>query len=324
MGSFLPKQISATNSFRKKLPLIATPALLVVVVVINVMLQPTFFSSMSLRYNFASFVPLVAAAIGQTIVIIAGGIDLSIGSIITLVNVVTVSLMGDSALRIALAVAAGLLTGILAGVINGIGVAIIRLQPIVATFATSFIWSGLALWIMPRPGGYVPASFYWPYRESFLAIPVAAWIIIVLYLIWFVIKKLPLAKYLYAVGGNEEGAFQNGIKVTRVKIASYALCGFFAAASGLAITANSASGDPFVGLPLTLSCITAVIIGGTGLSGGEGSPGASIAGAIILGLITNIIFFANVPTYYQDLIQGVIVVAALAGSGILSSGRDKS
>ncbi|HHV62748.1 MAG TPA: ABC transporter permease [Firmicutes bacterium] len=311
---------------RRHLITVATASLLVLAIAMNAILQSDFFTPSVIRSNLTSFVPLVVAAVAQTIVILAGGIDLSLGVIITLVDVVVVRLIGTSSSPtvLALCLGAGLAVGALAGLVNGIAVAVIRLQPIVATFATSFIWSGLSLLVMPRPGGQVPTFFYRGYRQVFLGIPVAAWIIAGVLVLWLIIKRLPLGRYIYAVGGNQQAAYATGINESGVKIASYVLCGVFAAIAGLCIVADTATGDPFVGAPFTLTSITAVVIGGTRLTGGVGDAGNSVIGAIILGLVTNIIFFANVPSFYQEFIFGVIVVAALAGAGMLTTRRRSS
>lgn len=301
---------------RIQVPVWMSYALLVITIAVNASLQPYFFTLYNIQSNLNTFVPLVAAAVGQTLVVLGGGIDLSLGAIITLVDVVVVKLMGGSMDNVPLALAVGLLVGAAAGLINGLFVAYVRLQPIVATFATSFIWSGLALWVMPRPGGSVPREFYRGYRDVLLGVPVAAWIILAIIGLWWLIKRHRISRYILAVGGDERAAYATGVPVTKVKVMSYVLGGLFAAVAGLGIVANTASGDPYVGGPITLTSITAVVIGGTRLSGGFGGAGGSIAGAMILSLVGNIVFFANVGSHYQELINGAIVVAALVLAGI--------
>jgi ribose transport system permease protein len=303
-----------------RLPTATAFALLLIAIALNAYMQPNFFGSYSIRSNFSSFTPLVATAIGQTIIVLGGGIDLSIGAIVTLVSVVTVVLM-DGATPLPLALLAGLGVGAGCGLVNGFIVSVIRLQPIVATFATSFIWGGLALRVLPRPGGQVPAGFYQGYRETVLGVPVAAIAIAVLAVLWVALKRQRLGRHIYAMGGDEQAAFASGVNVTRVKIASYVLGGVFAALGGFAILANTGSGDPFVGGGLTLTSIAALVIGGTRLSGGAGGAGGSIAGAMVLGLVSNIVFFAQVPTAYRELINGVIVIAALALAGVWARRR---
>lgn len=309
--------LSAREARRRWLrPALAIYALLALVIGINALLQPYFFSAYSIQSNLNTFVPLIAAAVGQTLIILGGGVDLSLGAIITLVDVVVVATMNGRVENIGLAVLAGLAVGAGAGTLNGLAVAVLRLQPIVATFATSFLWSGITLWVMPRPGGSVPDIFYKGYRAAVGGVPVAAWIILGILLLWLAIKRHRVGRHIYAVGGDETAAYASGVRVTRVRVLSYTLGGLFAAIAGLAIVGNTASGDPFVGGPITLTSITAAVIGGTRLSGGAGGGGGSIAGAMVLGFVANIIFFANVPSFYQDLINGLIVIAALALAGL--------
>jgi ribose transport system permease protein len=312
---------SATEFLRQgRLPTATGFGLLALALLVNAYMQPNFFSGYAIQSNFNSFVPLVAVAIGQTIIVLGGGIDLSIGAIVTLVSVVTVGLM-DGGTPTVLALLIGLGVGALCGLANGFIIAVIRLQPIVATFATSFIWAGLALRILPRPGGQVPRGITQGYRETVLGLPVAALVILVLALLWIALKRHRLGRHIYAIGGDEQAAFASGVNVVRVKIASYVIGGLFAALGGFAILANTGSGDPFVGGMLTLNSIAALVIGGSRLSGGAGGAGGSIAGAMVLGLVSNIVFFARVPTSYRELIKGVIVIAALALAGLWAKRR---
>ena len=214
--------------------------------------------------------------------------------------------------------AAGLGAGLAAGAANGIFVAYLRYQPIVTTFATSVIFSGLALWVLPQAGGQVPPSFYLSLCRQLLFIPTVAWILIGGALIAALIARLRFYHDLRAVGGNMQAAFQTGIPVARVRLGAYVISGLFAAFSGLALVGETASGDPLIGAALTLSSITAVVLGGTALSGCVGSVLGSVLGAFTLGLINNVIFFAQAPFAWQGLIQGAIILAALSGGIVVA------
>jgi len=302
---------------RRNSGLIVSLIVFTVVVVVNRVLQPNLFDRPVLRSNLTTFLPLVLASVGQTMVVLTGAIDLSIGGIVTLVNVATVALFGAMSGRtgmgaILLPVIVGVATGVAAGAVNGALVAYLRLQPLIATFATNFIWMGLALYVLPTPGGSVPDGLCRVYRGYFIGVPNSAWFIVLTFLIWYLVRRRKLGRYLYAIGGSENSAYASGINVSAVRLTSYALCGLFSGLSGIALTADIASGDPLVGGPLTLSSVTAAVIGGTRLSGGEGGAAGSIVGAMILGLARNIIFFANVPPFYQDFVYGLLVIGALA------------
>ena len=310
---------------RRNLPGVTVLMLLVVAVAVNAILAPTFFSSYSLISNFSSFVPLVAASIGQTVIILAGGIDLSLGALITLSSVVSVVLMDGDPANLPLAIAVALGVGALGGLVNGLIVAFLRLQAIVATFAMSFVFAGITLKVLPQPGGEVPSEMTLAYRDAILGIPVSALVIAGLYGLWWIVKRRRFGQHLYAVGGDERSAYASGVGVQRVRVGSYVLGGTFAGLAALAILANTGSGDPYVGAAvgtaliggeITLASIAAVVIGGTALRGGVGGAGGSIGGAIILGLIANIVFFAGVSSAYRELIDGAIVIGALALAGV--------
>ena len=298
--------------------------LLVAAVAVNAVLQPTFFTAYNLSSTFATFAPAVAAAVAQTIVVLSGAIDLSLGALITLASVVAVVIVDGDPSKIPLALAAAVAIGLLGGLLNGLLVAVLRLQPIVATFASTFVFGGLALTVLPQPGGSVPIEVTSAYRATTLGIPNAALLILGIALLWVALRRSRLGIHLYAVGGNTTAAYATGVAVTRVRILAYVAAGLFGAVAALAILANTGSGDPYVGSgggasiiggELTLSSIAALVIGGTALSGGKGGALGSIAGAIVLGLVANIVFFLGVSTGMRELIDGLIVIGALAFTG---------
>jgi ribose transport system ATP-binding protein len=302
---------------RYRYPYLLAAAVFLVLAATNAVLEPNFLTFGVAVSNLSIFLPLTLVAIGQTYVILGSDIDLSNGTIVSLVNVIAVTIIGTHG-SVALGLAAGLGAGLTAGAANGIFVAYLRYQPIVTTFATSVIFSGLALWVLPQAGGQVPPSFYLAYAGSFLFIPTVAWILIGGALIAALIARLRFYHDLRAVGGNVQAAFQTGIPVARVRLGAYVISGLFAAFSGLALVGETASGDPLIGAGLTLSSITAVVLGGTALSGCVGSVLGSVLGAFTLGLINNVIFFAQAPFAWQGLIQGAIILAALSGGIVVA------
>lgn len=293
-------------------------ALLIIALIINYILQPNFFRPAIFEGNLQTYLPLMLLAAGQAIVIIGGGVDLSVGAIVSFVNVVIVRMMGTnpSPTQILVAVALGLLCGLLAGALNGICVAYLRFQPIVTTFASSFIFSGLALWVLASPGGSVPTALTDAYAADPLGLPTVIWVVIVLLLLWNAVRATRYIRYLYSVGGQAMSAYVTGVPVSSVRLSTYILSGLFAALSAFALVLNTGTGDPLVGGSMTLSSIVAVVLGGTRLSGGQGGITGSLIGVVILSLILSIIAFANVPTWWQTLIDGFIVMIALAGPGL--------
>lgn len=301
-------------------PFLFALLLLIIAIVLNVILQPNLLETRVMNGNIRTFLPLIILTVGQTIVIIGGGIDLSVGSMVSLVTAVLVTNMSPEAGpgQILLVVALGCAVGMAAGALNGVGVALLRLPPIVTTYATSFIFSGLALWILPRPGGSMPDALARWYRTATpLGIPLGIWIAILLVLVWYVVRNTKYGNNLFAVGGNAQAAYATAVPVTRVIFSTYVIAGLMAAFAALALTLGTSSGDPRIGDAMTLDSIVAVVLGGTRLSGGQGGVAGSIMGVIILGLIRNIISFADVPSWYQTLVDALIIIIALAGPGVV-------
>jgi ribose transport system permease protein len=188
-----------------------------------------------------------------------------------------------------------------------------RFQPIVATFASGIVFAGVALWILPQAGLAAPDAYWETYGDNLVGVPFVLWILAAMGVTVALIAHLVFCRSLLAVGGHIQSAYQSGLSVARLRISAYILCGLFSAISALCLTGDTASGDPLLGAKMTLGSVAAVVLGGTALSGGRGNPLGSIFGAIILGLIGSFVFFAGVPFEYQNLVQGLIVLAALAG-----------
>ncbi len=215
------------------------------------------------------------------------------------------------------AIALGVVAGMLAGALNGFAVSILRLQPIVTTYATSFIFGGIALWVLPRPGGYIPTEIVTLYRGAApLGLPLGVYVAAVVVALWVLLRATRFGRYLFAVGGKADAAYTTGVPVNWVRFSSYVVAGLMAAMCALAISLATGAGDPRAGDQMTLDSVVAVVLGGTRLSGGQGGVAGTVMGVIILGLIRNIISFANVPTWWQTLVDALIIVIALAAPGI--------
>lgn len=301
-------------------PYLFSLALLITALAVNLALQENLFARSTLNSNMRIFLPAVLLAAGQAVVILGGGIDISVGSIVSIINALLATQLGPDAPpeRAALFLGLALLAGMGAGAVNGLFVAYLRLQPIITTFATGFLYAGLALFILPRPGGGIPRSLSAFYRDTTpLGLPLTFFIIAAVLLIWFIIRQTRYGRYLFAVGGKAEAAYQTGVPVNEVRFTTYVISGLMAALSGIAITLLTGAGNAAIGDGMTLPSITAVVIGGTALSGGVGGVAGAIFGAIILGLIHNIISFANVDLWWQTFVNAAIIVLALAAPGII-------
>lgn len=298
--------------------------LMIVGFAIIALFQPNFFQPRTFGNNLRSYLPLICLAVAQTIVVIGGGIDLSLGAMLTLSSVVMVRTFGPefevSPDRIVAGILLGLLVATLAGAVNGWIVAYLRLQPIIATFATSFVWGGLALWVLPQPGGNVPQGLQDLVRLNVL-LPFTLWVVLFFGLGWYFFLRTKGAKALFAVGGNPQAAYASGVNVDLTRLLSYAACGFFTGVGALFLAGDVATGDPLIGAPLTLASVVAVVIGGTRLSGGAGGIYGSMMGAAVYYLLINVVALAVIrfgwSSQLQTLLTGIVIVLALAGPGLV-------
>lgn len=295
--------------------------LLVLSLIVNFILQPNMFERETINSNMRVFLPIILLAIGQALVILGGGIDISVGAIVSIVNTILAVYVGldGSPEKMWLFVLVSIFAGTLAGAINGFFIAYLRLQPIITTYATSFLYAGFALFILPNPGGGIPANVAGLYRTSTpLGFPLAFFVIGLFLLIWAFISSTRYGKFLFAVGGKPEAAYETAVPVTLVQFSTYVISGLLAAFSGIAITMLSGSGNAEIGSSMTLNAITAVVIGGNAMSGGIGGVAGPIMGAITLGLIQNIISFAKIDTWWETLVKATIIVIALAAPGLIN------
>lgn len=286
--------------------------LLIVCVVVSAFLQRNFFSQYSISSSFSTFLPLVLVAFGQSIVVIGGGLDLSIGAIVALAAACSITVMEATGGSVIAGVGVGVAVGAFCGAINGVIVAGLRLQPLILTFATASVFSGLTLWVLPAPGGRVPETLTGLLRLAIIQVPVSVLLVVGVAAIWFVLGRTRLMRHIYATGSDEEAAFNSLVPVSRARALSYTLAGAFAGLAAVAVLANSGSGDPFIGASMALDSIAAVVIGGIALRGGFGSPIGAVLGAIVLSLISSILFFAGIGSNERPLAQGLVVIAALA------------
>jgi ribose transport system permease protein len=286
-------------------------AVFALLLIVNLILQPALFTGDILVSNFMSFTPLIFAALAQGIIVLSGSVDLSIGAAMSMFTIVGASMMSDT--NVWLIVALGLVLSIAIGAVNGLLIGRLRLPPFISTFGTSGIVMGALIMIMPVPGGYVPKFFYKIYRKMFLGIlPMPVVFLLIGLGVWFAVSKTVFYRHLYAVGGDEKAAFASGIRVERTRLLAHMFAGFFVGLGGLCLLMLTAAGEYRSGTAYSLNSIAAVVIGGIAMSGGRGNIWGAIIGAFILGLLNNIIFFANIPSFYQNFFRGMIVILSLS------------
>lgn len=293
--------------------------LLVIAVAINYNFQDNLFELRVLNNNLRTLLPLIILAVGQSIVVIGGGLDLSVGTMVSMLTALLVIWITPTSTPtdILLAILAVCGVGMLAGMLNGFVVALLRLQPMITTYATSYIFSGIALLLLPRPGGDIPRDMVTFIRSAPFDIPLAFYVIAVILIFWTLLRSTRYAQFLYATGSNSAAAYATGIPVRFVRFSAYIWSGLFAAFASLALTLSTGSSQANIGDQMTLDSVVAVVLGGTRLSGGQGGIAGAIIGVLILRVIRNVIFFADVPTWAQTLVNALIIIAALAGPGLI-------
>lgn len=288
-----------------------------VILALYVHKQPLILSPFGIASLANAAVALALAAMGQTIVLLTAGLDLSIGAQISLVNCFAATVMSDSPLNIMLVIIGALAIAIAAGAINGWLVAYARIEPLITTFCTFFIFSGLALIIRPQPGGYVPSTFAAVLTDFWGHVPYSLLLLLAFVaLIWLPVFRSRLGRSITAVGDNEDSAFASGIDVKRVKLTAYILAGVFAAGAGLFLAAETTSGDPSIGNIYTLNSLAAAVLGGVALTGGRGTVIGAILGSMILSMILNALGVWGISAFWQDFIEGWILILVLSIAGI--------
>jgi ribose transport system permease protein len=265
--------------------------------------------------------PLAFAAMGQAIVIISGGIDLSIGSLMSLVNVVAAKYMVDMSFRQALLFSLVLIAGAaLAGTLTGLIIHVTRVADIIVTLAMLFVWSGAALAILEVPGGGTPLRYQTMITLETVGtqwLPKALVILLVAYLIlWVTIRRRRPGLALYAIGSSRSAAYLSGINVPLTRIGAYALSGACAALGGLALTSASGLGDPHSGDIYTLNSVAAVVLGGVSLLGGVGGLIGPIIAAFILTLTKTILILRGEDANYAQVYQGILIVLVVMIGGL--------
>ena len=288
-------------------------ALLVVVALISVA-TPYFLTTDNLMGVFRSFSLIAIMSIGMVMVIITGGIDLSMGSVMGLSSLVT-ALGFQSGLPTAICILGGLATGLLFGLFNGLLITVVRLPPFIATLGSLSIGRGL-LYIITRGVPLTPDT-----PDSFAEIgqgyvgpvPVPVMIMLAMALLFSVLmRQTRFGRHVYATGGNEQAARLSGVKTARVKLLVYVLSGLIAALAGIVSFSRYLSAEPASGFGAELDVIAAAVIGGASLSGGVGSVGGAIIGAALAGIIANGVVLMNINTYAQQAITGAVILIAVS------------
>jgi ribose transport system permease protein len=298
--------------------------------------HPKGFTPQLLIQNSNESLVLVFVAMAQTVPVLMGGLDLSVGALMTMVNCLGSVVLSGSALGITGGILLCLVVGVAAGFFNGCVVVYGRIQPIIATLATGAIYIGIALFLRPSPGGDVDADLSWASTNDLYEVAAtygfadsgeAAWfqpiawipvplivMVLAVLLIWLPFRRSVTGRAVYAVGSSEAAAYMSGVRINRAKLAAFTLAGLFAALGGIFLSLQTSSGNadvPQAGA-YTLNSIAAVVIGGTSLMGGSGSAVGSLVGALVIRAISFNFRIFDVEPLLQTLFEGVVLLAAVS------------
>ena len=299
-------------------------------------LHPKGFSPAVLIQNSNESFALIMVAMAQTVPVLAGGLDLSVGAVMTLVNCIASHLLVGSPMALFAGTVVCLAVGALAGFINGCVVVYGRLQPIIATLATAAVYLGIALFLRPTPGGDIDKDLAWALTNDLYELAATygwfdngdaawfqpvAWIpvplilaVLVVVLVWIPFRATVTGRNVYAVGSSEPAAYMSGLAIDQARLAAFTLAGFFAGVGGLYLAIQTSSGNadvPQAGA-YTLNSIAAVVIGGTVLTGGSGGAVGSLVGALVIRAISFNFRIFDVPPLLQPLFEGIVLLAAVS------------
>ncbi|RQZ56482.1 ABC transporter permease [Burkholderia cepacia] len=285
---------------------------LIVVCIAMMIASPSFLSAANLENVLRQVSINAIIAVGMTCVILTGGIDLSVGSVMALSGTLAAGLMVAGVSAVA-ALAIGIAVGLGFGFLNGLFVAFAGMPPIIVTLATMGIARGLAL---IYTGGYpidgLPdwVAFFGSGKVFGIQAPVL--IMLAVYAIaWLLLDRMPFGRYVYAIGGNEQATRLTGVRVARVKLIVYTLAGLTSALAAIVLTGRLMSGQPNAGVGFELDAIAAVVMGGTSISGGRGAILGTLVGALLLGVLNNGLNMIGVNPYVQNVIKGGIILLAI-------------
>lgn len=298
---------------RRNGPIVAVYAFIILLFIIGAAQSERFLTERNLANVARQSAFLGIVALGQMLVILTAGIDLSIGSLIKVSILVSAIVMNGESGNVGSAVAAVIGLGLLVGLIHGFLINEAKIAPFIVTLASLVILRGVGLSISTSPVGRASREFLLFYDQKIGPAPIIAVMFgLLLMLTMLLLRYTAFGKYLYAIGGNEEVARLSGVPVKRVRYGVYVLCSISAAITGLLWLSRMGVGDPAIGDGIELQAITAVIIGGTSLFGGRASVMGTLGGVLLLSLTANLLVMLGVSQFVQGLIQGIIIVAAVA------------
>jgi ribose transport system permease protein len=291
-----------------QIPLLA----LILLIVVSALVSDRFLSLQNVSNVLIQTSIMAVVVIGMTLVIVGGGFDLSVGSVVALSGCVAAYVVRD--VDTTLGIAVGALIGTFVGVINGLIVTKLRVNPFIATLGTMVLVRGVVFLVTDgKPVYDLPAGFIAIGGGNLFGIQYLIWILAALFIVFhWILHRTPYGVRVFATGGNREAAFLSGIQVDRVTISTYVWCGTLAGIAGVLLAARLESGNPTTGEFYELTAIAAVVLGGASLYGGEGKLYKSMVGVLIMVVLGNSLNIMGVPSYWQRVAIGVVIIAAAA------------
>jgi ribose transport system permease protein len=287
--------------------------LVLLLIIVGFFISDRFGTIQNLTNILENSVSLGLSSLGQTLVVLTGGIDLSIGGVINLTSCLTSGIINGDSQLLAPVIVGVLFLGVLIGFINGSLTVWLGVHPLIVTLGMSMVLQGVTLMYTLAPPGAMPLSFDFIAYGRVLGIPFAPVMLVLIFLIMGVfLRKTQLGRHVYAVGGNPEAARLSGIRQNRVIIFVYSACGFFAALTGVYLVSRMGIGDPRIGEYYMLSSITPVVVGGTILAGGKGGVLGTLIGVYLIILLRNLLNFMDITSFYQWIIEGLIIIIAVS------------
>lgn len=298
------------------------PILMVLAIIFFATQEARFYGTANITNVFRQSTYLIIVTLGQALVLISGGFDLSVGAVIAVTSVVSARFMSrfyagnpdSDVMAVLVGIAAGLFVGLVFGLVNGIGVARFKVSPFIMTLGMASVGSGFALYYTGgSPVSGMPPLFTKEIGTGrWFEIPVPVYFAIgATILIIFLVSSTSWGRYLYAIGGNTKAAFLSGIPVGLYTASVYVICGLLAALAGILLTARVSSGEPNLGGSFALQSITAAVVGGVSLRGGEGRILGAVFGALFITILTNGMNLIRIESYVQEIAIGIILILAV-------------
>jgi ribose transport system permease protein len=281
-------------------------------IAVYIAINPDLLTRFQLQTAMNLVVPLALATLAQMLIVVVGGIDISIGAMVSLVNVVFA--LATFVMPIPAAVALGIFVGLAAGLLNGFLVAYGRLPAIAVTLATFFIFGAITKELMDRPGGNISYEFFLATSGELLPfVPMSVfWLALIAVALWFVLQRTTLGRHIYAAGSNSHGLEAAGVNSRRTVLIAFGIAGLLTALAGIMLAGSTLTGDPRSGDSYLLNSIAAVALAGVSFAGGRGSILGAILAAFTLGLIGNFLFFAGINSAWQFIVAALILFSVVA------------